>query len=177
MAGHNKWAQIKHQKGVTDKKRGLIFSKILKAIAIAAREEPTPTPNTLGEGAGPRLRSLIERAKKLGVPNETIERAIQKTKDGVALEELTLEAYGPGGIAILIHSITDNHNRTVSEVKHLLSENEGKLAEQGSVRWAFDGDSPKFPQETTPQEKERVLKLVGALEDHDDVQKVITNLK
>ncbi len=169
MSGHNKWSQIKHQKGATDKKRSVVFSKILKAITIAARSEPNPAFN-------PRLRSLMDEAKANAVPNENIERAIKKTQDDDALEELTLEAYGPNGIAILISAITDSTTRTVNEVRHLLEKNGGKLGEIGSVRWAFDGTKAKFPLEISAEDKAVMEKLTGLLEDRDDVQNVFTNV-
>ncbi len=169
MSGHNKWSQIKHQKGATDKKRSIVFSKILKAITIAARGEPNPAFN-------PRLRSLMDDAKANAVPNENIERAIKKTQDGDALEELTLEAYGPNGIAILIDTITDNTTRTVNEVRHVLEKNGGKLGEIGSVRWAFDGTVPKFPLEASDGDIAIMGKIEELLDDRDDVQSVITNL-
>jgi len=167
MSGHNKWTQIKHQKGAADKKRGLLFSKIIKAISVAAREEPNPEFN-------PRLRTLIAKARAEAVPNDTIERALKK-QDAENLEELTLEAYGAAGIAFLISIITDNRNRTISEIKHVLGEHEGKLAGEGSVRWAFDGDTPKFPQAVSENDAEKITTLKDALESHDDVQVVITN--
>lgn len=170
MAGHNKWSQIKHQKGAVDKKRGLVFSKILKAIAIAAREEQNPDFN-------PRLRNLIKKARDAAVSNDTIERAVSKSAEEKNLEELMLEAYGPAGIAFLIYIITDNRNRAINEIKHILSEHEGKFAEQGSVRWAFEGEVPKFPQTITGTDGEKIKKLTEMLEAHDDVQKVITNIK
>lgn len=168
MSGHNKWTQIKHQKGAADKKRGLVFSKILKAITSAARDEINPEFN-------PRLRALIEKARAAAVPNDTIERAIKKTENAKNLEELTLEAYGPAGIAFLIAVITDNRNRAINEIKHILSEHEGKLAEQGGVRWAFVGDRAKFPQSVSVGDAEKIQKLTNQLEKHDDVQNVITN--
>lgn len=168
MAGHNKWAQIKHQKATTDKKRGVIFSKLLKAISIAAREEKNPAFN-------PRLRTLVEKARDAAVPNETIERAIKKTQNAEALEELILEGYGPDGIAFLITIITDNRNRTINEIKHLLSNHGGKLAEQGSVRWAFDNEKPKFPQTISEENKQKIQRLIEALENHDDTHTVVTN--
>ena len=170
MAGHNKWTQIKHQKGIADKKRGLIFSKVLKAVSVAARDEPNPQFNL-------RLRTLIEKAKDANVPQENINRAIQKTKEAESLEELVIEAYGPGGIALIIEAITDSRNRTVAEIKHLLTENEAKIAEPGSVRWAFEGDKPKFPQEAGEQDRIKIEKLIQKLNDRDDVQGIITNLK
>lgn len=170
MSGHNKWTQIKHQKGATDKRRGLVFSKILKAISVAARTEPNPDFN-------PRLRSLIDKAHENNVPSENIERAVKKTADVDDLEELVLEAYGPAGIAVLMRAITDNRNRTINELKRLIAENGGKFAEQGSVRWAFDGLSPKFPQAASPKDAEAVRRLVEALEEHGDVQETATNLQ
>ncbi len=169
MSGHNKWSQIKNQKGVTDKKRGAAFGKILKAISVAARTEPNPVFN-------PRLRSLIEKAKEAAVPKENIERALSKTIGDEALEELTVEAYGPHGIAIIIRAITDSRNRTISEIKHLLAKNNGKFAEQGSVLWAFDGDVPKFPQALPTKEAAAVRSLINILEENDDVQSVVTSL-
>lgn len=169
MSGHNKWSQIQHQKSTTDKKRSVLFSKILNAIAIAARSEPNPQFN-------PRLRSLVEKAKENNVPQENIERAIKKSSSKKDLEELIIEAYGPGGIAMIIECITDNRNRTTNEIRHLLGENEAKMAEMGSVRWAFTGDKAKFPQEVSNSEKEKILTLIQKLEERDDVQKVITNL-
>ena len=169
MAGHNKWSQIKHQKGATDKKRSVIFSKILKAITIAARGEPSPAFN-------PRLRSLIDEARANAVPNENIERAIKKTQDGDALEELILEGYGPNGIALLIATITDSTNRTVNEIRHLLEKNGGKLGEIGSVRWAFDGTTAKFPLTISNEDAVIMEKLETLLDDRDDVQAVFTNI-
>jgi YebC/PmpR family DNA-binding regulatory protein len=170
MSGHNKWSQIKHQKGATDKKKSVVFSKILKAITIAARSEPNPAFN-------PRLRSLIDDAKANAVPNENIERAIRKTEDSDALKELTLEGYGPNGIAMLIETITDSTTRTVNEVRHLLEKNGGKLGEIGSVRWAFEGTTAKFPLEISEADKQVMEKLIELLEDRDDVQCIITNIK
>ena len=130
MSGHNKWSQIKHQKSASDKKKSVVFSKVLNAITIAARDEANPQFN-------PRLRTLIEKAKENNIPQDNIERAIKKTKESDNLKEITVEAYGPGGSALIIDAITDNSNRTINELKFLLNENEAKMAEQGSVRWAF----------------------------------------
>lgn len=176
MAGHSKWAQIKHKKGAADKKRAQLFSKLLKAISAAAKSEPNPQFN-------PRLRSAIEKAKENNVPQENIERAISKAAGGESLEDLIIEAYGPAGIAMIITAITDNRNRTISEIKHLLSENEAKIANPGSVLWSFEQKpgtnewAPKFPQEIIPEDKGKIESLVSALEEHDDVQNVITNSK
>ena len=179
VSGHSHWAGIKHKKGATDKKRGQLFGKLLNAITIAAREEQSPEFN-------PRLRTTVEKARQYNVPRENIARAIRRASEKAdTLESLVLEAYGPGGIAIIIEVITDNKNRTIPEVKKILSDNGGKWAEHGSVRWAFTppagGSStgeewiPKFPHNVSPDEKEKGDALVEALESHDDTQKVFTN--
>lgn len=167
MSGHNKWSQIKHQKGATDKKRGLTFGKIAKAISVAARDEANPEFN-------PRLRALIEKAKQAAVPKDVIMRALE-ISSGKDLEDLTIEAYGPGGIAIMIDAITDSRNRTINELKHLIGVNGGKFAEQGSVRWAFEGNTPKFTQEIGKDDAIAAETLMEKIEDHDDVQSVVTN--
>lgn len=178
MAGHSKWAQIKRQKGVTDKKRGQLFSKLLKAISVAAKSDPNPQFN-------PRLRSAIETAKENSVPQDNIDRAINKAAEEKNLEDLVIEAYGPEGVAIIIEAITDNKNRTVAEVRHLLSENNAKMANPGSVLWSFDppsaggsenrGWQPKFPQAISEASKEKLSQLLEAVEAHDDVQHITTN--
>lgn len=175
MAGHSKWHQIKHKKGVTDQKRGQLFSKLLKAISIAAKQEPNPDFN-------PRLRSAVEKAKQNNVPNENIERAINKASEEKNLEEVLIEAYGPEGVAIIIEGITDNKNRTINEVRHLLDENGGKMATQGSVLWSFDLPAggknewtPKFKQPVSDEVKQKIESLVQIIEEHEDVQCVITN--
>ncbi|MBI2024531.1 MAG: YebC/PmpR family DNA-binding transcriptional regulator [Candidatus Harrisonbacteria bacterium] len=172
MAGHSHWKQIKQQKGRADAARGALFSKLLAAISIAAKTEPNPDFN-------PRLRSAIEKAKENKVPLENIERAIKKASEEKDLAEFTIEAYGPEGIAIIIEGITDNTNRTTSEIRHLLDSNEAKMANPGSVLWGFEkaegGWKAKFPQAITSEGKQKLEDLVKILEDHNDVQKVITN--
>ena len=135
MAGHSKWANIRHRKGAQDKKRSKIFTKLIKEITIASR---------LGGGeisSNPRLRKAVSNAKFSNLPSDKIERAIKKGTgelEGVTYEEVTYEGYGPGGVAILINIITDNKNRTVAEIRHLLSKYDGNLGENGSVSWMFD---------------------------------------
>lgn len=169
MSGHNKWSQIKNQKAATDKKRGQIFSKILKAISIAAKTEPNPQFN-------PRLRSAIETAKTANVPQDNIMRAISKASEEKAMEDIIVEAYGPEGVSLIIEGITDNTNRSISEIKHILSENNAKIATPGSVLWAFEktneGWQPKFPQEVSEDGQKKITSLIEALEEHDDVQNV-----
>lgn len=135
MSGHSKWSKIKHQKAVTDAKKGKIFSKIARLITLAAREKGgDPQTNAA-------LRAMIEKARSLNMPYDNIERAIKKaTGEGKenALEEVRYEAIGPAGAMILMGGVTDNKNRTTSEIKHLLSEHGGRLAEQGSVEWMFE---------------------------------------
>lgn len=134
MSGHSKWATIRRKKGALDAKRGKIFTKIIKEIQVAAK---------IGggdESANPRLRTAIQAAKEANMPAVNIERAIKKGTgelEGVNYEEVAYEAYGPGGIALLIEALTDNKNRTVSEIRHLLTRHGGNLATSGSVAWMF----------------------------------------
>lgn len=238
MAGHSKWAQIKHKKAHTDAKRGKVFTKIVKEIAIAAR---------LGGGdpnGNPRLRTAIEKAKEVNMPHDNIKRAIMKGTGelpGVSYEEIVYEGYGPAGVAMIIEVMTDNKNRTVPEIRHVMSKHGGSFGETGCVSWMFSKkgyilvnkskaqedavmsaaldagaeDMKNDPQEenfeviTTPEEFENVktaleksripmesseitmlpknyvvldekaadqmLRLMEALEDHDDVQNVYAN--
>ncbi len=135
MSGHSKWAQIKHKKAATDVKKGKVFSKLAKEISVAAR---------LGggdPGGNPRLKTVMEKAKEVNMPSENIKRAIQKGTGelpGTSYEEMVYEGYGPGGAAILINTLSDNKNRTVSELRHLMSKNGGALGETGCVSWIFD---------------------------------------
>lgn len=173
MSGHSHWAGIKHKKGIADQKRGQVFSKLLSAITAAARAEQNPDFN-------PRLRTAVQKARDANVPSENIERAIKRAKEsGAVLEELTLEAYGPAGTALLIEAITDNKNRTIPEIKKILSAEGAKWAEPGSVRWAFEkkeiGFEPKFPQGLNEENAQKLSVLVEAIENHDDVQNVYTN--
>ena len=135
MSGHSKWASIKHKKAAVDAKRGKIFSKIAKEITVAAKAGGgDPDKN-------PRLRTAIQTAKSARMPNENVERAIKRGTgeiEGAAYEELTYEAYGPGGVAMLIQILTDNKNRTAAEVRTVITRKNGNLASSGSVAWIFD---------------------------------------
>jgi len=240
MSGHSKWATIKRKKGATDAARGRLFTRLIKEITIAAR-------NGGGNPEGnPRLRLAIQTAKSSNMPADNIKRAIQKGTGelpGVAYEEVTFEGYGPGGVAILVDVVTDNNNRTVSEMRHVFSRNNGNLGQAGSVAWMFSkkgsitvpkgsqksplteddllniileagaddmqNDAEEYtittspasfdavkkaledkgivvehaslqmvPQNTikvTGKEAEQLLKLMEALEEHDDVQNVSAN--
>jgi len=134
MSGHSKWATIRRKKEKTDAARGKVFSKLIKEITIAAR---------MGGGdinGNPRLRSAVEIAKTANMPSSNIEKAIMKGTGelpGVNYEEIAYEAYGPGGTALLIEVVTDNKNRTVSEIRHMVGKNGGNLGETGSVNWMF----------------------------------------
>jgi len=135
MSGHSKWSSIKHKKARTDDKRGKVFTKLIKEITTAAR---------LGggdESSNPRLRQAISSAKTVNMPVSNIERAIKKGTGelpGVTYEESTYEGYGPGGVALLIEVLTDNKNRSVSDIRHILTKFNGNMAELGAVSWIFE---------------------------------------
>jgi YebC/PmpR family DNA-binding regulatory protein len=135
MSGHSKWSSIKHKKAATDAKRGKVFTKLIKEITVSAR---------LGgkdQNANPRLRTAIGAAKAANMPHDNIERAIKKGTGelpGVSYEEVTYEGYGPGGVAVLIHAMTDNRNRTVAVIRHFFSKHGGNMAEAGAVGWMFE---------------------------------------
>jgi YebC/PmpR family DNA-binding regulatory protein len=135
MSGHSKWATIKHKKGAADAKRGKIFTRIIKELTVAARG---------GGGdvdSNPRLRTVVAEAKAVNMPADNIKRAIQRGTGelpGVSYEEITYEGYGPGGAAIIIETLTDNKNRTVGEIRHMLAKYGGNLAAENSVAWMFN---------------------------------------
>lgn len=238
MSGHSKWASIKHKKAITDSKRGKVFTKIVKEISIAAR---------LGGGdpaGNPRLRTAIEKAKEMNMPHDNIKKAVMKGTGelpGVSYEEFVYEGYGPAGVAIIIEVMTDNKNRTLPEIRTIMSKSGGSLGEAGCVSWMFDKkgyilvnkakasedavmsvaleagaeDMKNDPQEenfeiiTTPEEiktvmsalekinfpiesaevtmlprnyvildeksAEQMIRLMDALEDHEDIQNVYAN--
>jgi YebC/PmpR family DNA-binding regulatory protein len=236
MSGHSKWHSIKHKKGAADAKRGKLFTKFIKEITVAARSGGgDPEGNA-------RLRKAIADAKAGNMPNDTIDRAVRRgtgEEEGVNYEEITYEGYGPGGVAIMLETVTDNRNRTVAEIRHVFSKNGGNLGDSGSVGWLFEkkgyivvekaarpedelfdiaidagaddlrDDEDNFEIITSPENFEAVqsaiksagiepqvaevsmvpqnyiklagndarqmLKLMEALEDHDDVQKVHAN--
>jgi YebC/PmpR family DNA-binding regulatory protein len=133
MSGHSKWATIKHKKGALDAKRGKIFTRLLKEIAVAAKGGGNPDTNA-------RLRTAVAAAKAENMPQDNIKRAIQRGTgelEGVSYEEISFEGYGPGGAAIIVDVLTDNRNRAVSEVRHGFSKHNGNLGESGSVRFMF----------------------------------------
>ncbi len=135
MSGHSKWHTIKHKKGAADAKRGKVFTRIIKELTVAARS---------GGGdidANPRLRTIVAEAKSVNMPADNIKRAIQRGTGelpGVSYEEINYEGYGPGGAAIIVETLTDNKNRTVGEIRHVLAKYGGNLAAENSVAWMFD---------------------------------------
>jgi YebC/PmpR family DNA-binding regulatory protein len=135
MSGHSKWHSIKHKKGAADARRGKVFTRIIKELTVAAR---------VGGGdpdSNPRLRTVVDAAKAVNMPADNIKRAIRRgtgEEPGVSYDEVTYEGYGPGGAALLIDTLTDNKNRTVGELRHLLSKHGGNLGETNSVAWMFD---------------------------------------
>jgi YebC/PmpR family DNA-binding regulatory protein len=155
MSGHSKWASIRHKKGAVDAKRGKIFSKLIKEITVAAR---------LGggdPGANSRLRAAIQGAKAENMPKDNIERAIKKGTgelQGTSYEEYNYEAYGPGGVAILIDCLTDNRNRTVADIKHIFERHGGNIGEPGCVSWMFEKRG-LIAFEKTDVDEEKLLDL------------------
>jgi YebC/PmpR family DNA-binding regulatory protein len=136
VSGHSKWSSIKHKKGAADARRGKLFSKLSRAIIVAAREGgPDPAGNLA-------LQNAIEKARSYSVPKDNIERAIARgsgtDSDAEAFETVTYEGYAPGGVAILVEALTDNRNRTASDVRHVFSKNEGNLGGSGAVAWLFE---------------------------------------
>jgi YebC/PmpR family DNA-binding regulatory protein len=135
MSGHSKWHTIKHKKGAADAKRGKVFTRIIKELTVAAR-------NGGGDPAtNPRLRTIIAEAKSVNMPSDNIKKAIQRGTGelpGVSYEEITYEGYGPGGAALIVETLTDNKNRTVGEIRHLLEKYNGNLGSANSVAWMFE---------------------------------------
>src|ERR1700687_5447681 len=165
MSGHSKWATIKHKKAATDAKRGRVFTRLIREIAIAARGGTDPNTNA-------RLRTAIAAAKGENMPGDNIERAILRGSgqlEGEQLEEITFEGYGPGGVGMLVQVVTSNRNRVVSEMRHLMQKNGGSLAEAGSVAWQFHrkGDIV-VDKEAADEEKMMAIVLDAGAEDLRD---------
>jgi len=173
MSGHNKWTQIKRKKEKTDGQKAKIFGKYAKLISVEARKAG-------GNLSSPGLKAVIDRAKEANMPADNIERAIKKaTEKGAALENATYEAYGPGGVALVIEVLTDNTNRAIQEVKTILSKQGFSIAGQGSALWAFTKNAGVWTPTTTVPLSEDDLRaletLIDALEESDEVQDVFTN--
>ena len=174
MSGHNKWAQIKRQKGAADAAKSNLWGKLAKRIAVESKLAK-------GDVNSPTLRAIIETAKKSNMPKDSIERAVAKgtASDAASLESVTYETYGPGGAAIIIAAVTDSRNRTAQEIKHLLSKNGLALAAPGSAMWAFEktaeGYEPKTSVPLSEEESAKLMQLLEIIDQHDDVEDVFTN--
>jgi len=168
MAGHSKWANIKRKKGAIDAKRGKLFTKLVREIQVAARM------GGVDPDGNPRLRDAIAAAKSNSLPKDTLERAIKRgggTTDGADYVEVAYEGYGPGGVALLIEGLTDNRNRTVSEVRSIISKKGGNLGESGSVAWMFEKKGlVMVPKTQVDEEKLMELTLDHGAEDIEDEQ-------
>lgn len=174
MAGHNKWTQIKHKKAATDSKKSKIFGKFSRLITVESKKAN-------GDTSSPSLRVVIERAQKENMTADAIDRAVKKGlgSDAGSMESVLFEAYGPGGCALLMDGLTDNKNRTVAEIKHILSKRGLSLAGQGAAIWAFTRTSEGYePTTTVPLSEEdgQILsEILEELDEHDDIQEVYTN--
>jgi YebC/PmpR family DNA-binding regulatory protein len=177
MSGHSKWSQIKRQKAVTDTAKSRVFSRYARLIAMESKKAN-------GVVSAPGLSVAIARAKAVNMPKENIERAVAKgtSKDSSAIEQVQYEAFGPSGVAIIIEALTDNKNRTTPEIKHLLSKYDIELSAPGSASWAFT----KMGSALTPNEplndisgadEEKLVAILNALDEHEDVQQVFTNAR
>ena len=168
MSGHSKWHTIKHKKGALDAKRGKVFTKLIKEITVAART---------GGGdpdANARLRKAISDAKAANMPNDTIARATRKgtgEEEGTNYEEITYEGYGPGGVAVMVDSMTDNRNRTVAEIRHIFGKNGGNLGTAGAVNWMFEKKGYIVVEKAAKPEDElfEIVTAAGAEDLRDDV--------
>ena len=172
MAGHNKWTQIKRQKGASDGKRAQLFGKLSRMISSQVKVSN-------GDRNSPLVRAAIDKARAADMPVDTIERAISKATETKDLETIVYEAYGPGGAGLIIECLTDNRNKSAQEVRHILSKNGFAMAGIGSVMWAFQKEAGEFkPTMTVPisdEDSELLGKLVDELEANDEVQEVTTN--
>jgi len=174
MSGHSKWSTIKHKKAAADAKKGKEFSKLAKLIAVESKA-------CGGDITSPGLKAVIDKAKAANMPKDNIERAVLKGKggEGGELTAITYELYGPGGVAMLADTLTDNNNRTNAEIKHLVSKLGYQIAEPGAASWAFTKENMEWvPVTMVPVEDadaEKLESLVEALEAHDDVEAVYTN--
>jgi len=173
MSGHNKWSKIKHKKAASDAKKSQLFSKLVKLIQMEVKASG-------GDKNSPGLRLAIEKAKKANMPGDNIDRAIQKANEAKDLSPVLFEVYGPGGIGIIITALTDNNNRTSSEIKHILSKSNVSLGGTNSVLWNFtkneNGDwVPNTVLPVSGEDEEKLNILIETLEEHDDTQNIYTN--
>ena len=166
MSGHSKWSSIKHKKGITDQKRGQLFSKLSKNITLAARNGSDPKTNTA-------LANAIEQARAENMPKDNIDRAVKKVSDKSAtqLQEVVVDAIGPGGVALRIKAVTDNSNRTITEIRKVLTDHNSKMVQPGSISWMLN-----VPATINEKEQSQLDTLFEALDDQDDVDDVISNV-
>jgi len=176
MSGHSKWATIKHKKGALDAKRGRAFTKLIKEITVAARSGGGDP------GANARLRKAITDAKAENMPNDTIDKAVKRGTgelEGATIEEITYEGYGPGGVAIMVESATDNKNRTVAELRHMFSKHSGNLGEAGSVAWMFSKKGVIILEKAAKAEDELLDIILNAggddLKDEGEYWEILTS--
>lgn len=174
MAGHSKWAKLKHTKGKTDAQKSKLFSKLVRFITIEMKKAK-------GDKTAAGVRAAVEKAKAANMPSDNIERALSKgSGEEAAMEEVVYEAYGPGGCALVIEGYTDSRNRTSAELKHLLSQHGGSLANPGAALWAFrktaEGTLEAMnPIQLSDEDSQKMAELYEALEGHDDVNEVYTS--
>ena len=175
MSGHNKFSKIKRKKEVEDAKKSKVFSGLVKQIALESK-------HASGNKNSPGLRLAIEKARALNMPGENIDRAVAKGRKtmGSGIEEILCEAYGPGGVAIIIEGTTDNRNRTINEIKFILSETGASLGSQGSVVWAFqklkEGFEPKTLLSLSQEDEEKLMTMKERLEENPDIDNIYTNV-
>ncbi|OGC70724.1 hypothetical protein A2415_03760 [candidate division WWE3 bacterium RIFOXYC1_FULL_39_7] len=175
MSGHSKWSQIKRDKGMNDSKRSKVFSKMSKAISVAAKNGGDPDSN-------PTLRLAIEKAKEARMPKDNIDRAIKKGTgeggSGEMLHEVVYEGYGPGGEAFYIKAITDNKNRTVAEIRNVFNHAGGSLGNAGSTAYIFaaDPENPVFTVDVSDKTQlDKLVKMLDELDNHEDIQDIYFN--
>jgi YebC/PmpR family DNA-binding regulatory protein len=173
MAGHSKWKNIAHKKEKTDAQRAKIFTKLSREIIVAVREGgPDPAANA-------RLKDCIAKARANNVPNENIKRVIDKAAGGTGgenYESVRYEGYGPGGTAIIVNALTGNRNRTAGDMRHYFDKFGGNLGALGCVSWLFDDDVPQYRVALEDEEDvKKMIRLLDALEECDDVQEVLHN--
>jgi YebC/PmpR family DNA-binding regulatory protein len=175
MSGHNKWSQIKRQKGSEDAARSKLFGKLVRSISVEAKKAGG------GKSAisSPGLEAAIKKAREANMPNDTIERAIKKSTESALMESITYEAYGPGGSALIIEALTDNRNKAAQEIKAILVSHGTALAAPGSASWAFEKIAGGWTAKTTApvneDEGKKLGELIEDLEANDEVQEVFTN--
>lgn len=176
MSGHSKWSTIKRKKGAIDAARGKLFTKLIKELTVAARDGGDEDSNS-------RLRAAVQNAKAANMPQATMERAIRRgtgEEPGTIYEAALFEGYGPGGVAVIVEALTDNRNRTVSEVRHVFTKYNGNLAENGSVAWMFEQKGVIEVEKSAADEEKLMLAVMDAgaedLQDGDEVHEVVTPL-